>query len=208
MDEKKDGLRRRSRDPWAKFDRVSGIYHHLAHHCADVAACLEAIVGLPTIRSRLDQAAGESLSPEIVERLAVLCFLHDAGKLHPGFQAKGWPETIWSGRRHGHLHEGAAIFGSNVLPEIADRLCLEDLSRWGVDIGLLYAVLAHHGRPIAPNSDGEKEWTAVSTSAGVYDPLTAAAEIGSALRRWFPLAFSSEPRPLPSTASFSTSLLD
>ena len=76
--------------PWGKFS--DGESHHLAHHCADVAACFEALASLPTVRARLERAAGISLSSVHIARLAVLAFLHDCGKLHPGFQAKGWPE--------------------------------------------------------------------------------------------------------------------
>ena len=68
---------------WGKFQ--DGHLHRLVHHSADVAACFEVLASLPTIRASMERAAGTSLSPEIVIRLATLAFLHDAGKLHPGF---------------------------------------------------------------------------------------------------------------------------
>lgn len=40
--------------PWGKFS--DGASHHLAHHCADVAACFEALASLPTVRARLERA--------------------------------------------------------------------------------------------------------------------------------------------------------
>jgi len=188
--------------PWAKTDKATGNCHHLAHHCADVAACFEAITSLPVIHARLEHAAGENLSPELLARLAVLCFLHDIGKLHPGFQAKGWPDGTWREQKHGHVHEGAAIFLADGPPAIAKHLCIDDLGRWGVDINLLSAALAHHGRPFVPNSRGGKNWKVVKTPQVQYDPVIAAMEIGEALRRWFPLAFSLGDRQLPSRPEF------
>ena len=81
--------------PWGKFESSDNTWHHLAHHCADVAACFEAIACLPVMRMRLERAAGRTLSSVDLERLAVIAFLHDVGKLHPGFQAKGWPPGFW-----------------------------------------------------------------------------------------------------------------
>ena len=53
---------------------------------------------------------GLLLSEIAITRLAVLAFLHDAGKLHPGFQAKGWPLGAWKGPLHGHVAEGVFLF--------------------------------------------------------------------------------------------------
>lgn len=188
--------------PWAKIDKATGDFHHLAHHCADVAACFEAITSLPVIRARLERAGNEELLPEFLARLAVLCFLHDVGKLHPGFQAKGWSDGTWFGQKHGHIHEGAAIYSANGPPTIASHLCLDDLVRWGVDRNLLYATLAHHGRPFTPESQGEKSWERIAAASVLYAPEIAAKEIGIAIRRWFPLAFSLEERQLPSSPDF------
>ena len=98
------------RSPWAKIEIETGDFHHLAHHCADVAACFECIVSLPTFQTRIERVIGCSLSPVLIGRLSVLVFLHDAGKLHPGFQAKGWQDRDWHGERNGHVSQGAAIF--------------------------------------------------------------------------------------------------
>ena len=150
--------------PWGKLS--DGESHHLAHHCADVAACFEALASLPTVRARLERAAGItriSLSPVHIARLAVLAFLHDCGKLHPGFQAKGWPEGDWRGKKHGHVREGAAIFTGQgqELEAIAQNLHLEKLLEWGVGKDFLFSVLAHHGRPFAPDGVAEKRWQRV-----------------------------------------------
>ncbi len=190
------------RSPWGKIDRGTGEYHHLAHHCADVAACFEVLASLPVFRARLEQSANELLTLVALERLAVICFLHDIGKLHPGFQAKGWPEGAWREPMHGHLKEGAAIYSADAPPNLANRLCLDDLVRWGVEPDLLYAALSHHGRPLKMSSLASKTWNCVRTPQVDYDPVAAAADIGQVLRDWFPLAFSSEVTALPRRVEF------
>ena len=184
--------------PWGKFS--NGESHHLAHHCADVAACFEALASLPTVRARLKRAAGISLSSVHIARLAVLAFLHDCGKLHPGFQAKGWPEGDWRGKKHGHVREGAAIFRCQDLEAIARNLHLEKLIEWGVDEHLLFSVLAHHGRPFVPDGVAEKRWQRVPRRG--YDPVVASAEIGETMRCWFKQAFVADAGKLPEKADF------
>lgn len=184
--------------PWGKFS--DGKSHHLAHHCADVAACFETLASLPTVRARLERAAGISLSSVHIARLAVLAFLHDCGKLHPGFQAKGWPEGDWRGRKHGHVREGAAIFQCLELEDIAGNLHLEKLIEWGVDEHLLFSVLAHHGRPFIPDRIAEQRWQSVPRRG--YDPVAASAEIGKTMRCWFKQAFVADAGKLPEKADF------
>ncbi|MDZ7642280.1 MAG: CRISPR-associated helicase Cas3' [Desulfurivibrio sp.] len=186
------------RAPWGKTkdDKI----HHLAHHCADVAACFEALVALPVVRARLNYVAGSPLSSACWMRLSVLAFLHDVGKLHPGFQAKGWPPTVRHGALHGHVKEGAAIFAGGFLDEMARKLCVEDLMNWGTDGHLLFSVLAHHGRPFLPDHTAGDGWEAVSALS--YDPSAAAGEMGAMMRRWFPAAFNGEKDQLPSNPEF------
>lgn len=76
---------------WGKTDRDTGSSHHLAHHLMDVAAVFQHLLGLPAFRDRAEKAAGGSLSERTLARLGVIVFLHDIGKLHPGFQANGSP---------------------------------------------------------------------------------------------------------------------
>jgi CRISPR-associated endonuclease/helicase Cas3 len=133
---------------WGKLDRARSRSHHLAHDCADVAACFLGLATSRVLRGRLEKAAGRALSATDVERLGVLVFLHDAGKLHPGFQAKGWPDGIWSGPRTGHIQEGLDIFIALGDRPAAQALHLDHLCAWGVDESLLRTVLAHHGRPL------------------------------------------------------------
>lgn len=190
------------RNPWGKIDRLTGEYHHLAHHCADVAACFEVIASSPIFRDRLERTAGKPLTPVVLARLAVICFLHDVGKLHPGFQAKGWPEGTWRQPLHGHVQEGAVIYSADAPPNLAAHMCLNELLHWGLEVDLLYAALSHHGRPMAVSSIRPDRWSPVRTPQVFYDPAAAAADVGAALRMWFPLAFSSGGTPLPIRPEF------
>jgi CRISPR-associated endonuclease/helicase Cas3 len=185
--------------PWGKTgDKQS---HHLAHHCADVAACFEVIVSLPVVRARLEQAAGGPLSSLQISRLSALVFLHDVGKLHPGFQSKGWPAGIWNGGRHGHVQEGAAIFCGQASEAIGLNLNVGSLTEWGVDQHLLFAVLAHHGRPFDVEDRAGAEWRRVPALG--YDPIALSAEIGALIRCWFAPAFVSDPKTsLPTSPDF------
>ena len=76
-------------EAWGKFDESSGRFHRLEHHCADVAACFEALLCDPVLRARFVQAAGANgFCETTAARLTVLAFLHDFGKLNTGFQFK------------------------------------------------------------------------------------------------------------------------
>jgi CRISPR-associated endonuclease/helicase Cas3 len=194
-----------NRAPWGKAEGNAGEFHHLAHHCADVAACFEALSSVPVFHNRLERAADGVLTSVTFARLAVLAFLHDAGKLHPGFQAKGWPEGAWRGNRHGHVREGDAIFRECCLESIARSLCKAELCEWGLnrDSGLLFAVLAHHGRPVDYDLAAAKSWESVKTADFTYDPVSASAEVGVMIRRWFPEAFAPVSEMLPSRPQFA-----
>ncbi|MBF0400780.1 MAG: CRISPR-associated helicase Cas3' [Magnetococcales bacterium] len=180
--------------PWGKID--GSTRHHLAHHCADVAACFEGLVTQPVVQNRLERVAGRVLSARDIKRLAMLAFLHDAGKLYPGFQAKGWIDASWPHAKTGHVAAGAVIFSGAVEWIIANNLHTKTLTLWGVDEHLLYAVLAHHGRPFQPHN--VPYWQPVLG----YDPKEASREIGKAMSCWFAPAFIEDGELLPATPDF------
>ena len=67
----------------------------------DVAAVLARMMQLPVLRDRLESAARALLDDVQCARLSAQVILHDIGKLHPGFQAKGYPHGLWPGPKHG-----------------------------------------------------------------------------------------------------------
>ncbi|CAO3382442.1 CRISPR-associated helicase Cas3' [Azospirillum argentinense] len=181
--------------PWGKTGDQTGDFHHLAHHCADIAACFEAIIALPVVRSRMEAAGGGPLSLRNQARLTAIAFLHDVGKLHPGFQAKGWPSD---GRarhepppRHGHLAEGMALLMRQGPKRLWQALGLCDAAWWDDAYPFILASLAHHGRPLnaVPMIAG---WDPCVLSDATYDPAEGARIMGAALRAWFPDAFSGD----------------
>jgi CRISPR-associated endonuclease/helicase Cas3 len=191
------------RVPWGKSDSNGCDFHHLAHHCADVAAVFEAIISCSIIRPRLEKVAGRPLSTTLWTRLAVLCFLHDVGKLHPGFQAKGWDSGEWNRPHAAHVQAGAALYLCSELQAIAEQLSKKELIAWGMaEPDLLLAVLSHHGRPFEAGNYGARDWNTVHTREGVYDPVTAATEMGRMLRLWFPAAFGLDSEAVPTNPEF------
>lgn len=197
------------RNPWGKS--APNTWHYLAHHCADVAACFRAWVETPVIRGRLEAAAGRMLSTRDLARLAVLVFLHDTGKLHPGFQAKAWPEDVARPPLRGHVAEGLAALWCGKPSSPAYRVCGGEISKalhvplirqWcgGDPAPLLHATIGHHGRPFEVDHLASTGWEAVPAMG--YDPLESARELGKLLPRWFPAAFEAGGELLPRDPRF------
>ncbi len=187
-------------DPWGKRD-AEGRTHHLAHHCADVAACFLRLISEPAIEKRLEKAAGYPLGPVTRARLAVLVFLHDIGKLNAGFQTK-WRDPAPIGP-FGHVREALDLITPNDAAEaVGKALGIGALGSWGdAAIGLFCAALAHHGRPLDPRRAGSGSDPRIWRSVDGYDPIEAATLLGKALRLWLPEAFDGGP-DLPATPAF------
>ena len=187
---------------WGKTDRNNGSSHHLAHHLMDVAAVFQHLLELPTFRDRAEKAAGRCLSRRTLSRLGVIAFLHDIGKLHPGFQAKGWPEELWQRPKRGHVQESWAFL------ELAWRdaehpfhAMTQEITRWDEDVSpLLRASISHHGRPIETEGEpSRKDWPGLLH----YDWRTETETIVDAVHRWFPDAFTEDDEHLPADPLFS-----
>ena len=193
---------------WAKAEREHGdSIHPLAHHCMDVAATFLRMTRLPVIRNRLDTAAGTPLTDRQCGQLAALVFLHDIGKLHPGFQAKRWPPEICPGPRRGHLKEGwAFLMLAYQLPEHPFHGTMQKIATWCPSHthaqSLFAALIAHHGSPVstptAPTLAGDWDHTAPPD----YDWRSEARVMDSMLRRWFHQAFEKPRSVLPDSPSF------
>lgn len=175
---------------WGKFV-PPGTWLPLQQHLDDVARCFAALIGLPLFRQRLANAAGRDLDPVTEERLCVLAWLHDIGKLSTAFQARALNPKLHGG----HTAQGWHVFDQHG-KIIGKALNLPEIETWGeAATRLRFAALAHHGRPVA--CDGPSlaaEWQARNG----YDPASAATALGVLCRARFPLAFGPGP-DLPDT---------
>ena len=171
---------------WGKTDSAGMPAHHLAHHSMDVAAVFEALLEVPQFRSRLESAAGNTLSMNDAAWLAAFVFLHDVGKLSPAFQARAWPDTQRLITRS-HLDEGAAWL--NGLDRRRDAAMdgmamtvLMPLVQAGREIFQDWCslLLAHHGRPVGLGA----RFSFAKTLH--YDWEVEERAMGQALRAWFP----------------------
>ena len=179
-------------DAWGKFDQETGRSHRLEHHCADVAACFEALLREPVLRARFARAAdATALDCTTAARLTYLCFLHDFGKLNAGFQFKvPRPGGAVSRRPKPAGHVGEALLCAEQ-EELFELLGLHRIvDNWGAGVvPLLYAALAHHGRPAQrPSRTGGGPPELWRPFAG-YEPRTTAKLLYERGRSWFPRAF-------------------
>ena len=191
------------REAWGKTDRDGGGVHPLAHHCMDVAAVFGRMMELPIICNRLETAAKAPLSDVDRRRLAALVFLHDIGKLHPGFQAKGWLAGSWSGPVRGHSKEAwAFLMLALKRHEHPFHETMQRIMGWGEAVSpLVAAMIAHHGRPVEQPSDPTlRDWD--SPSSPHYDWRSEARVMDDALHRWFASAFKAGYGPLPDRPQF------
>jgi HD domain len=102
--------------PWAKLKRdiaADGnapftLWRSLIDHSADVDAIFEALLDVPSIRSRAARLASlDVIGVGLRDRLCVLAALHDFGKSNRGFQARWNPASplighvreAWAGLR-------------------------------------------------------------------------------------------------------------
>lgn len=192
------------RPAWGKFGRQDNCFHHLAHHSADVAAVFTILSAQPCFQDRAHHALGRSVTAPEAACLAALVFLHDIGKLAPGFQAKGWPSGHGLALR-GHLECG--WHWTNMLRQNALAGAISYLSRWPAMGDWLAALLAHHGRPVAkpPSGVAHNFFPAVPG----YDWQAEDAVMGRAMLAWFPeIATASPPSPTPRFLHFFCGLLN
>lgn len=193
---------------WAKarWTEQGMRFHPLVDHAADVAACLEALLGRPVIRQRLEHAAGGVvLDTATIARLCALAVLHDFGKANTGFQRLALHRDR---RSPGHIRPAMALLmerSAEARPfrqRLAAALDAGQLQCWVAKPdelnGLLTAILAHHGMPPAGGAFVPDIWTARDG----LDPFQGIAELTAAARHWFPHAFELGGAPMPSTPPF------
>ena len=195
------------RQAWGKTDREGGTdrIHPLAHHSMDVAAVFLRMLRLPVIRNRLEAAAQADLTEVDCQRLAALAFLHDIGKLHPGFQAKGWPIELRPGKTRGHTKESREfiLLAHKWRKEHPFHSTLLKILEWGPHAvpSLLAAMFAHHGQPVPqPTNPTLQSWDLPRTTH--YAWRSEADQMGKALVKWFEGAFVTGAPPLSDNSQF------
>ena len=160
---------------WAKSDREElDQVHLLEHHLADVGACFEALLAVPTIHRRLAHSGDrEILDDATTARLCVFAALHDIGKLNVGFQAQIWrnsdlPQGVRRPNRAGHTLDLTPILsGADTTTGswFFDALGWNDFLTWDEQggetaCGILVATFSHHGRPLqlsGPEDSGKRK---------------------------------------------------
>ncbi|MYK33007.1 MAG: CRISPR-associated endonuclease Cas3'', partial [Boseongicola sp. SB0670_bin_30] len=188
---------------WGKADLETGARHHLAHHCADVAATFIALLEQPTLRTRAERAAERVLSAKEIECLGALAFLHDIGKIAPGFQVKArrppFPLTP-----RGHVQCGWKWLQGDPADALGGHACL--MVKWPGILNWFKILFAHHGRPVpCPNESWGQD--AFGTLYG-YDWKVEEGVMGEALISWFPaIRHHCPPSPTPEFAHFVAGLL-
>lgn len=186
-------------DAWGKTDRAGG-WHALAAHSLDVAAVMYRLLLLPVIQARAERAAGRPLEPGDIARIAALVFLHDVGKLHPGFQAKARPDLPrWPGGPVSHASAGLGLVSIGVgRPDHPLHPILARIGEWGPALEeIIPATFAHHGKPVSATMTRTDQWKPVSG----YDWRKPANELSETLLTVFPSAFETGPL-LPEAPAF------
>ena len=203
---------------WGKADRYDHTrIHLLEHHLADVGACFEALMALPTIRRRMARSAGlEELDPVTVARLCVFAALHDIGKVNIGFQTQIWEPQYLLARpvihKSGHTVDFAPVLNgedSSAAQWFFGRDALgwwKEALDWDSDGGvttcaLLTATISHHGRPLQLHS-GVSANPVIWHAYGELHPEACVRRLGGLIRSWFPDAFSADGPLMPSRPEF------
>lgn len=184
-------------DFWGKLERDDAgrvvAWHPLEAHCADVAACCEALLRDTLLGTRLARLLGTStLHPVMLARLVVLAALHDLGKFSIGFQNRPYPERSLQG---GHVAPIVRALSSSgpvsdqVVTAIAPVECFGEV--WA---NYLAASISHHGRP---EKIGERDGDATGFNPQEFapafglDPIAGMARLVERAREWCPEAFES-----------------
>ncbi len=208
---------------WGKLDRSyadpsTAPRLSLVAHCIDVAAVAQALLALPTWRSRFDKLADRQLGELDIQRLTVLAFLHDVGKAGAGFYSQCLPQTeqdAWfhrarcDRRQCGHTRVVAPLLGFDPRYEPQRQaLGVDALRAWvgpspspsheaaevaQVDLlDLWMAAVSHHGQPMSVDSlrDGAAHaWPTWTHAVSGYEPTEGLRELNRVAHRLWPAAF-------------------
>ncbi len=173
-------------DPaWGKIDRNSATRHALANHSLDVAFVFQQLASMSRFGIPLKKGAGLPLSEVHHDRLAVLAFLHDIGKIHWRFQLRFWQKIPQS---ENVRHCDAALGLIHCIdPERSFGKLMHEFKQWfeGYE-DYLIAAFSHHGTPPEPDHRffNRSEWDNRD-----YDWQRECDRLADIARSAFPLAF-------------------
>jgi len=192
----------RPRSFWGKLASNPERWHPLNAHCADVAACCEALLTSGLTGQRLATLAGlGSLPQQLIARLSVLAGLHDIGKFNHGFQAKSDPT---SQETAGHVGEALALLEARSLwqDRLVDAIAVRRMVEWFNNerdlVSYLKAVFSHHGRLQEAANFQRSYWQPKNG----LDPFVGMASLRDDLERWFPEAWKAGGDTLPTRPEF------
>ena len=200
---------------WGKLEKdkneVVLCWHPLADHCADVAACCEALLTRTLLGQRLASLGSQQELSEVqIDRLCFLAALHDLGKYNIGFQNIALVRAPFV---CGHVNEVAMLFNGGIAPEESEHLAailgIYQLAVWGEEsdtaLRLLFASIGHHGRPAELDGGGRLHRPLVWREARGLDPWVGIKALVQNASSWFPSAFREAGEPLPSASVFQHS---
>jgi len=124
----------------------------LVDHCIDVACVFRVLCDISAIARTLEKTAGQRLTAQQLDRLAVLALLHDIGKCNHGFQGKADPKAKFTA---GHTSEvGHLLTPGPWQDKLLAVLPKHELMDWFQPAdsfaAFLIASISHHGRPALP----------------------------------------------------------
>ncbi len=194
------------RHPWGKLskDAPPSRWLPLETHCLDVAYAFRWLAVSPVVRNRLEVAGGRPLDGVDIDRLCVLAYMHDLGKLNAGFAGRLDPKA----RRIGHIAPVAALYRRSGAAGRIGAAMAASVGGWAPPAAMasiLAAVFSHHGRPLDPTGatrtfalpDQAPHWE----PSGGYSPEAALAPFMDAAFAAFPLARDAG-APLPDSPAF------
>jgi CRISPR-associated endonuclease/helicase Cas3 len=199
-------MRGRPTAAWGKLrqadDGTVEAWHPLEGHCVDVAAVCEGLLRDDVVRGRLARLAGVGDLDEVdVARLCFLAAIHDAGKANHGFQRKAEPGARDVEGHVGPLFEAIFSDETGLASAIRRALRCDLVNAWNAE-HLLYAALAHHGRPVRPDGAGRSARPALWGASGGRDPVAIVGGLVERALAWFPAAIAST-RAFPDSPELS-----
>ena len=197
---------------WAKTKRGDpSEIHRLEFHLADVAAVMERLLDIPSMRRATAKAGGLAELPDTTAaRLCVFAALHDIGKANISFQKKAWPPP--DRRSASHTKDMMQLLNCEdktgqekllqSLPLLNEAMENWDSESGDTVCGMMLAAMSHHGKPERLRNGNQSRREHWRPDVNLGDPFAKIAEIDGMIRQWFPKAFEPDAPLLPYRPQF------